>query len=245
MADSADTPEPSSEPSATAHGVGETRAVLREVVTQVTHDLRNPLTVISGYTQMLLHSDDPEKMRARCQHLLEQIDVLTQLMSDLTTFVHAEGALQRVAVPASELGSMLRRHLERQATPRNIEVTVETDSSDVMLDVQRVRRVLFNLCRHAMDDMPRGGQMTVRLDEHQAGLKAVIAYDGEGAVPPETDPWSTEALERFWHNGRALRQAMAHQFMVDHHGVLTLRRDPPYAMTLVLPPVADPAGDTT
>ncbi|MFI5097521.1 MAG: PAS domain S-box protein [Candidatus Acidiferrales bacterium] len=138
----------------------------------VSHDFNNLLTVITGYTELLLESDSPKGAVSR--ERTEQIRVAAQRAASLTRQLLAFSR-QQVLQPrklnlntvVSDLDKMLRRLIGEDI---EVKTTLAKDLGLVEVDPNQIEQVLLNLAVNARDAMPNGGLLTletanVRLDD--------------------------------------------------------------------------------
>jgi signal transduction histidine kinase len=155
-----------------------------DLLAMLAHDFKGPLTVISGYCELLLesdrdHEDEIETVNAQTQRLIalsEDALVLAQ--------TQAEGfSLVRTTV---DLGTFVKECVEATApnNPRLV-VSVPKKRLPVELDPQRFRHVIDNLVSNALKYSEAQALVTVRAEKG----RAVIAVADRGiGIPPEELP---------------------------------------------------------
>jgi two-component system, OmpR family, sensor histidine kinase BaeS len=197
----------------------------RDLLADVTHELRSPLTVIQGNIEGMLdgvYPADESNLRA----VLEETNILSRLVEDLRTLALAEsGALQLKKEP-TDLVLLVRETADAfrtQADAVNVILRVDTAADLPWLDLDpgRVRQVLTNLLANALRYTSSGGMVTVRYQ--QAEGQAVIDVQDSGAgIPPEELP---HIFERFYKStdsgGMGLGLAIAKKLVEAHGGTIT------------------------
>jgi len=138
-----------------------------ELASALAHELGTPLNVVSGHARIAEEeADHPEEVRSSARVILEQTHRMTRILRDLLDFarrsssrnaVHDVAALAARAVET--MAPLARRHRAK--------VVVEGESQRVIVraDGQQILQVLSNLITNAMQALPNGGTIVVRVDE--------------------------------------------------------------------------------
>lgn len=177
--------------------------VRRQMTADIAHELRNPLTVISGYLDAM-RSGDLQPTPKRLDSVYEEIQQLERIVEDLRTLSLADaGAL---VLNFQEIGprDLLQRVANRfapQAALKKIELTVESEGTlaPLKIDEPRMMQVLDNLVSNALHHTPEGGK--VRLTAEQVGntIRLQVSDTGEGIAPEDLD----RVFERFYRGDKA------------------------------------------
>ncbi len=129
----------------------------------VAHDFNNQLTVINGYSDLLLSKVAPED---RSREFLSEIRRSGEHAATLTRHLLAFSRKQRLSPQVlnlnsvlDELGKMLRRILGADI---ELVTDLEPNLGPVRADPNQLEQVLMNLAVNARDAMPRGGRLEVR-----------------------------------------------------------------------------------
>lgn len=158
----------------------------RQMTADIAHDLRNPLTVISGYLESLQDgklNPTPERiaiMQSEVRHLQHLVDDLRTLsLADAGELaLHPESTNP---VDLLERTAAVHRH---QAEQHKIRLVIEADAKipDVRLDPARIEQVLGNLVSNALRYTPQGGE--IRLTAHQADNSLLLEVQDTGSGIP-------------------------------------------------------------
>ena len=204
----------------------------------ITHDLRNPLTVIRGYVDILIGErlgslNDRQKdalsyVRDAAQHML----FLAEEILDLTS---VEEATLHLVVNQYSLNKVLERALVLQevlAAQKNQKLVLKPAPGDpqVMIDPQRITQALNNLVSNAIKFSPPDTHITIDPVRNGDQFEVRVMDQGPG-VPPEareriflpfgTAGTPTTAGERSIGLGLAIVRKIAHA----HHGAVWLDTD--------------------
>ncbi|RMH04555.1 MAG: PAS domain-containing hybrid sensor histidine kinase/response regulator [Planctomycetota bacterium] len=150
----------------------------------VAHDFNNLLLVIQGYTAML---SDRLGDREDARSMLAEIEKASARATELTREMLAFSRLQVLRPRIFDLGRLVAT-AARQFQPLTgdgVELVVETPAEPVAVeaDPTQFERVLHNLVRNAVDAMPDGGRITLRVDQAGGEARLRVADTGEGMAP--------------------------------------------------------------
>ncbi|MFN7948819.1 MAG: PAS domain S-box protein [Blastocatellia bacterium] len=187
-----------SEQEARAEAEAATRAK-DEFLTVVSHELRNPLNSILGYTRLIhAHPQDAVQVRQYAEIIIRSAKMQQQLIEDLLDTARImTGKLKIEAAPA-DLLLVLREALSvvQPATEaKQIELTAQLGDEPVMVigDATRLQQIAWNLLQNAIKFTPEGGRVELRLEHDNTQARIVISDTGRG-IEPEFLP---HLFERF------------------------------------------------
>ncbi len=197
-------------------------ALRRQLMADVAHELRTPLSVIQGRLEGLLdgvYPRDDERLRL----VLEETRVLGRLIEDVRTLAHSESgslALQREPTDISVLVADVVRSLSAQAETSGVrlESRCAPDLPLADLDPLRIREVLANVVTNAVRHTPRGGQVVVDGRAEEGDLRLTVTDTGSGIAPADLP----HVFDRFYKGrtstGSGLGLAIARALILAHGG---------------------------
>lgn len=158
-------------------------------VAGLTHDLRTPLTAVTGAADNLLGGiagpltgDQREYVDIVREHALRLNHTIGELL-EASRVEAGQVALVVSAVDVRELADEVRRGLEPVARERGLDVAVEGEAASVMVDRDKLRRVLENLVGNAVKYTPRGGHVAIVVTPTPDRVEIVVRDDGPGISP--------------------------------------------------------------
>ncbi len=206
----------------------------RQMTADIAHDLRSPLSVITGYAEAL--SDGKLQGTPEVYEILHQeTHHLNRLVDDLRTLSLVDAGemplYRQPANPRSLLERVAARHAVA-AQQANITLRVEPGESlrDIGIDVERMAQVLDNLILNAFRYTPAGGEIS--LSATQAGDQVHIRVRDSGSgIPPDDLP---HIFDRFYRGDSARRSngesglglAIARSIVEAHGGTITAASAP-------------------
>jgi two-component system OmpR family sensor kinase/two-component system sensor histidine kinase BaeS len=201
----------------------------RNLVADVTHELRTPLSVIQGRIEGML-DDVYAPDREHLGLVLQQTQVLSRLLDDLSLLSKAEaGALRldRERIAASTLvdDAVAAHRDEAQGRGITLRARVAEDVPEVNVDRVRIGEVLSNLLTNALRYTPAGGAVTVSADRADDGIAIAVTDTGSGIpagdVPRVFDRFTKSPDSR----GSGLGLAIARSLVEAHGGSISARGD--------------------
>lgn len=175
----------------------------KQMTADIAHELRNPLTVISGYLDAMQKGDlQPTPKRLTAVH--DEIQHLEQIVQDLRTLSLADAnalALNPAPVAPHELIERIAARFAPQAAQKQIALRVEASDTLPILNVDEARltQVLDNLVNNALRHTPQGGTIRLAALTRENMLRFVVADSGAG-IAPEDLP---HVFERFYRADKA------------------------------------------
>jgi two-component system phosphate regulon sensor histidine kinase PhoR len=162
-------------------------AVRRDFVANVSHELKTPLTSISGYAETLLDDrPDPETSARFLEVILGNARRMQRLVDSLLDLSRIESGSWSPKVEAVSVGAVTRETwagLAARATQRKVEFAVDTDHPapvEAFVDPDALRQVLTNLLDNALRYTPAGGRITARARHDDEGVTVSVSDTGSG-----------------------------------------------------------------
>jgi signal transduction histidine kinase len=160
--------------------------VRRDFVANVSHELKTPLTSISGYAETLVHdSVDPETSRrfltvilANARRMQQLVDGLLDLSKIESGGWHPEPEVLDAAAVARESWTLLANRAEYRQV--EFETDVDPGAERVYADADAFRTVLSNLLDNALRYTPPGGTITLRARREDGGVRVSVKDTGAG-----------------------------------------------------------------
>jgi signal transduction histidine kinase len=160
----------------------------RNLMADIAHELRTPVSVLQGRLEGLLDGVYPRDDRQLTQ-LLESTHMLSRLIDDLRVVALSDvGALPLHIEPTDlvrlvheAVGSMQAEAAEK---PVSIDVTPSVETAVLDVDAVRVREVITNLLSNAIRHTPAGRDVRVEIRDSTDHLSVTVTDTGEG-MPPD------------------------------------------------------------
>jgi len=145
----------------------------------IAHELNNPLGVVIMYSNILLEESKAEDpVREDLKLIVEQAGRCKKIVAGLLNFAR-KNQVNHQLVSIKEL---VNHSLESLIIPENIKINIDdlTTSPEAMLDSEQMTQVLTNLVKNAIDAMPMGGSINIKLEDTLGDVIFTIADTGTG-----------------------------------------------------------------
>jgi signal transduction histidine kinase len=213
------------------------------LVRGITHDLKNPLNAIVGYTG-LLKAGIKGPLTAEQTRSIDRIhasaESLLILIDDILDMSRAESGHLSIEWRETKIGALVEDTVEEYAarvaaSGHRLDVKVAPELPEISTDPQRVRQILGNLLSNAIKYTPRGGEIAVRasprLKDGESERKTWLAIDvidsGPGIPPEKADEIFNEFTRLDIHRdvpGAGLRLAISQRIARILGGEITVGR---------------------
>jgi len=179
-----------------------------EFFTLISHELRNPLAVIKGFTELLydgtlgpvndLQKDKLKKIRENVDKLADMVGK----MSEISSLETQPYQVNKKLVSLEELVSELADTMSFLFKNKRIDVKVDIPSSLPLVEVDRkkLEQVLVNLLNNALKYTPEGGQIIISASDMDADILVSIHDTGIGIPKKDLD----KIFSGFYHSGYKL-----------------------------------------
>ncbi len=173
--------------------------VRRSFVANASHELRSPLTVISGYLETLIDDPDlPDTWREPVMEMGQQAGRMHAVIEDLLTLSRLETAdseAPREPVDVAGMLALIRKDaLSRPGRPETVELAVECGSGLLGAEPD-LYSVFMNLVSNALKYTPRDGRVDIRWWCDEQGAHLAVEDTGIG-IPQDAIPRLTERFYR-------------------------------------------------
>jgi signal transduction histidine kinase/putative methionine-R-sulfoxide reductase with GAF domain len=186
------------------------------------HDLKTPMTIISGYGQLMAASDDAAQREQYVEQIQRQFDLMAGMTREVLAFARGDTDLVVRKVYMHHYTSELATQLNAATAGRNIDFKLDASYDGVAyFDEQKLMRVFHNLTRNAVEAMPDGGKLTVTVDKHEDQLRWSVKDNGPG-IPAELRGRLFELFATGRKGGTGLGLAIVKKVIDDHHGTIAV-----------------------
>jgi len=209
---------------------------MRDLLANVSHELKTPLTSIQGFSQALEEGaiSSPEEYQEAGRIINEETQRMRRLVDDLIELSRLESGQAVVEREPVDLANVLRgcaRRFEWQLRESGAEMRLDLKAlPSVQGDERRLEQAFANLIDNAVRHAPRGGTITVRA-EAEDGVVRVAVHNTGSYIPPEELP---RVFERFFQRdrnrsrgsaGAGLGLAIAREVVQAHLGSISASSD--------------------
>lgn len=212
--------------------------IMAQFVSNISHELRTPITCIKGYVETLLEGalNDEQTARRFLGIINEETNRLHRLVNDLLDLSMMESRRVQMHREIMEIGKLVEDaadFLRDSAEKKSITMTAEVPKNlpEVFADEDRLQQVLINIIGNAIKYTTEGGAIHIAAREDNGSIIVSVADTGVG-IPPQDLP---QIFERFYRvdkgratdtGGRGLGLAIAKQIIEAHGGTIWAESQP-------------------
>ncbi|MBP2661784.1 MAG: signal transduction histidine kinase, nitrogen specific, NtrB, partial [Firmicutes bacterium] len=154
-----------------------------EMAAGISHEIRNPMTTVRGYLQMLKVKDRLLDFSEQFDLMIEELDRANQIISEFLSLANNK-IVVRTPINLVELIKAILPLIESDAHLLGQNVKTQLQKIPMaLLDPREIRQLILNLVRNAFESMQSGGTLTIRI--YKNNDKIVFAVQDEGSGIPE------------------------------------------------------------
>jgi signal transduction histidine kinase len=213
-------------------------AVVGERGIQIAQEIRNPVAAISGFAKRVLQAlPETDENREYLEIILREADRLERVLTEQIALAQ----MTRPRLKLQSLNTVVQEALELQSEElvrRRVRLLkrLGPDLPSLLIDPDKIRQVLSNVLRHALQSVPSGGRVRVETRSGVGVVQVEVAHDGPKVAGETLDrlfvPFSTS--RRY---GAGVGLAVAYQMVREHGGEIRARSEGDWSsiVTIYLP----------
>lgn len=200
--------------------------------TNVSHEIKTPLTLILGPLNKLSKELPPESPLADDIHIIKKnADRLKRVVSQLLDFRKVESNKMDMRVTEIDLVIFIEdvsSYFDNMAQSKQIQYSFQHDVSSVMLwvDTDKMEKILANLLSNAFKFTPDGGTVTIRLQDHAGYVILSVEDNGKGIQPQNLSSVFDQFFTADHLTGTGIGLHLTHEFVGMHKGSIRVESEP-------------------
>ena len=215
----------------------------REFSANVSHELKTPLTAISGFAELMKEGlVAPDMMKEFAGDIYRECSQLIALVDDILKLSRLDEGTAEIQEEVVDLYAMSAEVLERlrpNAAKRNVSLSLEGDHQPITGVWRILDEMIYNLCENAIKYNKEGGRVTVRVSGDQSKAVVSVADTGIGIPKAQQD----RVFERFYRvdkshsraiGGTGLGLSIVKHGAQVHNAQVTLESEPEVGTTVTL-----------
>ncbi len=172
----------------TAEELGKVEGLRRELMANVSHDLRTPLTMIVGYGEMM--RDIPgENNASNVQVIIDEANRLSEFVNSILDLSKLQGGmdgLKRNWVDVTELLENAVGRYRKMLSEKGVGITLETEKKRfAMCDEMKITQAVYNLIDNAVNYSNEPKKVVIKQLDTEEGIRVEISDNGDGINPEE------------------------------------------------------------
>jgi two-component system nitrogen regulation sensor histidine kinase GlnL len=215
----------------------ETLSAFGRIAAGVAHEVKNPLGGIRGAAEILASRAGDAKTLEAAELIVREVDRIAALLDDLMVFTHGE--LRLAPMNVHRVIDDVLALVAHDPLAKGVEIAREFDPSipEMLADADRLRQVVLNLVRNALQALPGGGSLAVATRmtlEHRvrgpAGAQvptvAIEVRDSGPGIPAEVLAQLATPFFTTRAGGTGLGLAVSRHWVARHGGSLAVESSP-------------------
>jgi len=198
-------------------------ALIGQMLSSLLHDFKTPMTIISGYTQLIAFEEDRQKRMAFSDLLMKQFEIMNNMIREVLSFARGDSQILIRKVFVGNFLNEIREILVPEISGKNIELVIDMRyDGAARFDDIKMKRVLINLGRNAIEAMPGGGRLLITSERDGNDLILNVSDSGNGIPEAIKDKLFKKAFVTFGkESGTGLGLAIVKKIVDEHRGEIS------------------------
>ena len=208
-------------------------AELGTLAAGMAHEIGTPMNVILGRAEYLMRKTSDESTKKGLTTIVSQVERITKIMNQLLSFARQHPIERRplaLSLVVQDIVDVIQERLDKRGI--RLEVDMESKCPNVSADRDQMGQVLLNLIVNAIQAMPGGGTLSLRLRCRNEHVHLSVSDTGCG-IPAEHVPklftpfFSTKEVGE----GTGLGLTVVHGIIEEHQGSIAVDSEPGHGAT--------------
>jgi signal transduction histidine kinase len=152
--------------------------IVGQMAAGIAHEIRNPMTTVRGYLQLLGEKTEFEAHSSTLDLMIEELDRANSIITEFLSFVRNS----RMESQYQNINNILQHLyplLEADAYSQNKQINYEAEETpDILVNSKEISQLVLNLCRNGLEAMQEGG--TLKLRTYKEDKRVVLSVEDEG-----------------------------------------------------------------
>lgn len=199
-------------------------SVVGELSAGIAHEIKNPLTSIKGFIQLIQKSGKANRLHV--DMVLSEIDRINEIVSELLVLSKPQ-TKELTLIPILDIIRYVTSLVSNEAQKNNISIEIVDIKEDMLIrgDKNNLKQVFINLIKNSMEAMPAGGKIEISgCYDTVEGVSITVRDDGSGISPSNLemlgDPFFTSKEK-----GMGLGLTITKKIIQEHKGQLKIESE--------------------
>jgi PAS domain S-box-containing protein len=193
-------------------------------VAYISHEIKNPLMVISGFAQQVLRGiGQDDKSKEKLEIIITEVKRLEGFLSDISDFTKLSKPKECMASINSVLEEVSTL-FEQEFDVHHIafDKSIDPHIPETFFDPKQIKQVLINIVKNSVEAMPKGGKLSIESRLKDDCIEILISDTGKGIAPQNlTDIFNPFVTTK--PKGTGLGLAISRKIIDDHQGEVFLQ----------------------
>jgi len=202
----------------------EKMSVAGQLAAGIAHEIRNPLTSLKGFLQLIQAGiDGKEEYYGIMNEEIEKIETITSELLFISKPMTNDRREESVIAMLQDVCTLLRS----QAKLHNVDLVLNYEENEVVhCDRSQIKQVFINLIKNAVEVMEEGGRISVDVESDEGHVWVSITDEGPG-IPKHLVDKIKEPFFTTKKNGTGLGLMITNQILEKHEGDMTVYENQP------------------
>uniref|UniRef100_A9U6N3 Sensory histidine protein kinase n=1 Tax=Physcomitrium patens TaxID=3218 RepID=A9U6N3_PHYPA len=199
-------------------------SAIGQLAAGIAHEIRNPLTSLRGFVQLLQASLAEPRY---CEIMLAELDRINFIVSELLVLAKPQQMKFQEKIPTQIIYDVISL-LESQANMNNVifHDHLERSLPTISCDENQLKQVFINVCKNAIEALPQGGDIYVESTRLAPSRIRISIRDTGKGIDPSRIPRLGEPFYTTKENGTGLGLMVSYRILEEHGGSLTIESEP-------------------
>lgn len=198
----------------------DTLNVIGELAAGIAHEIRNPMTALKGFIQ-LLKEGNKDKNPMYYQVITTELERIESIINEFLILAKP----QVVKYQEKDVNQIMNQTLEllrAQAVLHNVQFDIiyEYSLPKIYCDANQLKKVFINLIKNAIEVMPKGGKITIRLEETPQNQVHLSIHDEGDGIPAHLIKKLGEPFYTTKERGTGLGLMVSFKIIEEHNGTI-------------------------
>ncbi len=175
--------------------LSKTEELQKDLMANVSHDLKTPLTMIKAYAELILdiNINDKEKCKNNLTIIIEEVNRLNDLVNDILTLTKVESNLEKLEKSEFDLINLIEKIVKQHniyviKDGYNIEFIHDNIKELVIeADKKKIEQVIYNLLNNALNYTGEDKKVIIKVEENDKDYTIMVIDSGKGIDKKEID----------------------------------------------------------
>ncbi len=175
--------------------LSKTEELQRDLMANVSHDLKTPLTMIKAYAELILdiNINDKEKCKNNLNIIIEEVNRLNNLVNDILTLTKVESNLDNLSKSEFDLINLIKKIVKQHniyVIKDGYSIEFIHDNMDKLVinaDKKKIEQVIYNLLNNALNYTGEDKKVIIKVEDDDKDYTIMVIDSGKGIDKKEID----------------------------------------------------------